>query len=57
MASLGLADSVTLFNASDCGRTFASNGSDTDHGWGNHHFVVVGGAARTSASSWVACPT
>ena len=57
MASLGLADSVTLFNASDFGRTFASNGSDTDHGWGNHHFVVVGGAARTSASSWVACPT
>jgi uncharacterized protein (DUF1501 family) len=36
---------VTLFTASDFGRTFASNGSGTDHGWGGHHFVV-GGAVR-----------
>ncbi len=33
---------VTLFTASDFGRTFASNGSGTDHGWGGHHFVVGG---------------
>ena len=45
MASLGLADSVTLFSASDFGRTLASNGAGTDHAWGNHQFVV-GGAAR-----------
>ncbi|MFG6468510.1 DUF1501 domain-containing protein [Roseateles sp. BYS87W] len=45
MASLGLADSVTLFSASDFGRTLASNGAGTDHGWGSHHFAV-GGAAR-----------
>lgn len=45
MAGLGLADNVTLFTASDFGRTLASNGSGTDHAWGNHH-VVVGGAAR-----------
>lgn len=45
MGALGLADSVTLFTASDFGRTFASNGSGTDHAWGNHH-LVVGGAAR-----------
>ncbi|MBW8845675.1 MAG: DUF1501 domain-containing protein [Burkholderiales bacterium] len=49
MISLGLADCVTLFSASDFGRTFASNGSGTDHAWGNHHFVV-GGAARGTGS-------
>lgn len=36
---------VTLFTASDFGRTFTSNGDGTDHGWGAHHFVV-GGAVR-----------
>jgi uncharacterized protein (DUF1501 family) len=40
-----LGDHVTLFTASDFGRTFASNGSGTDHGWGGHHFVVGGGVA------------
>jgi uncharacterized protein (DUF1501 family) len=40
-----LGDQVTLFTASDFGRTFASNGSGTDHGWGGHHFVVGGGVA------------
>lgn len=38
-------NNVTLFTASDFGRTFASNGSGTDHGWGGHHFVA-GGAVR-----------
>ena len=45
MRSMGLANNVTLFTASDFGRTLTSNGSGTDHGWGNHHFVV-GGAVR-----------
>lgn len=36
---------VTLFSASDFGRTFTSNGDGTDHGWGSHHFVV-GGAVK-----------
>jgi len=36
---------VTLFTASDFGRTFTSNGDGTDHGWGAHHFVV-GGAVK-----------
>lgn len=40
-----VADQVTLFTASDFGRTFTSNGDGTDHGWGSHHFVV-GGAVR-----------
>jgi uncharacterized protein (DUF1501 family) len=45
MASLGTSGQVTLFTASDFGRTFASNGDGTDHGWGAHHFVM-GGAVR-----------
>ncbi|MYM32317.1 DUF1501 domain-containing protein [Duganella sp. CY15W] len=48
MASLQGADmrkQVTLFTASDFGRTFTSNGDGTDHGWGSHHFVV-GGAVK-----------
>ena len=48
LATLGGADvrnAVTLFTASDFGRTFTSNGDGTDHGWGSHHFVV-GGAVK-----------
>ncbi|GGC58871.1 DUF1501 domain-containing protein [Undibacterium terreum] len=40
-----LRQQVTLFTASDFGRTFTSNGDGTDHGWGSHHFVV-GGAVK-----------
>jgi uncharacterized protein (DUF1501 family) len=38
---------VTLFTASDFGRTFTSNGDGTDHGWGSHH-LVMGGAVKGS---------
>jgi len=41
-AALGVAESVTTFTASDFGRTLASNGDGSDHGWGGHHFVVGG---------------
>jgi uncharacterized protein (DUF1501 family) len=41
----GLGSNVTLFTASDFGRTLNSNGQGSDHGWGAHHFVV-GGAVR-----------
>ncbi|MBB3120089.1 DUF1501 domain-containing protein [Pseudoduganella violacea] len=40
-----LREQVTLFTASDFGRTLSSNGDGTDHGWGAHHFVL-GGAVR-----------
>ena len=43
MQSLGVSNEVTLFTASDFGRSFAPNGDGTDHGWGGHHFVVGGG--------------
>ncbi len=40
---IGLADSVTLFTASDFGRTLTSNGNGSDHAWGGNH-IVMGGA-------------
>ena len=45
MSNIGGVDmrnNVTLFTASDFGRTITSNGDGTDHGWGSHHFVVGG---------------
>jgi uncharacterized protein (DUF1501 family) len=48
MSNIGGVDmrnNVTLFTASDFGRTITSNGDGTDHGWGGHHFVV-GGAVK-----------
>ena len=38
----GLLGNVTLFTASDFGRTLTNNGAGSDHGWGAHH-VVAGG--------------
>jgi uncharacterized protein (DUF1501 family) len=48
MTAWGIADKVTAFTASDFGRTLASNGDGTDHGWGSHH-LVVGGAVKGKA--------
>lgn len=45
LGSLGLLNNVTLFTASDFGRTLLSNGDGSDHGWGSHHFVA-GGAVK-----------
>jgi uncharacterized protein (DUF1501 family) len=42
---MGIANQVTSFTASDFGRTYASNGDGSDHGWGSHHFVL-GGAVK-----------
>ena len=42
---LGVQNQVTLFTASDFGRTYRSNGDGSDHGWGNHQFIV-GGAVK-----------
>lgn len=47
-ATLGVANQVTAFTASDFGRTLTSNGDGSDHGWGNHH-LMVGGAVRGRA--------
>jgi uncharacterized protein (DUF1501 family) len=42
---LGVANQVTTFTASDFGRTYVPNSGGTDHGWGNHHFIM-GGAVQ-----------
>ena len=42
MVELGIENDVTLFTASDFGRTLPINGDGTDHGWAGHHFVVGG---------------
>ena len=42
---LGVSDKVTTFTASDFGRTLASNGDGSDHGWGGHH-LILGGAVN-----------
>lgn len=39
---LGVQSSVTTFTASDFGRTYQSNGTGSDHGWGSHHIVMGG---------------
>jgi uncharacterized protein (DUF1501 family) len=45
LGAIGARERVTLFTASDFGRTLTSNGDGTDHGWGGHH-LVLGGAVR-----------
>ena len=45
MAEIKALDSVTLFTASDFGRTLTSNGDGSDHGWAGSHFVL-GGAVK-----------
>jgi uncharacterized protein (DUF1501 family) len=39
---LGSQNQVTLFTASDFGRTLTSNGNGSDHAWGGNHFVLGG---------------
>jgi uncharacterized protein (DUF1501 family) len=53
--TMGIADMVTTFTASDFGRTLASNGDGSDHGWGSHHFAV-GGAVKGQSFYGVAPP-
>jgi len=45
LGEVGLQDNVTLFTASDFGRTLKSNGNGSDHAWGGNHFVL-GGAVK-----------
>ena len=43
MKELGVHDDVTLFTATDFGRTLSSNGDGTDHAWGGNAIVMGGG--------------
>ena len=42
LVALGIQNNVTLFLASDFGRTLSSNGQGADHAWGGNVFVVGG---------------
>jgi uncharacterized protein (DUF1501 family) len=42
---IGVAQNVTTFTASDFGRTYPTNGTGSDHGWGSHQ-LVLGGAVQ-----------
>jgi uncharacterized protein (DUF1501 family) len=42
LVALNLQNQVTLFSASDFGRTLTSNDRGSDHAWGGNHFVVGG---------------
>src|SRR5438046_1307016 len=42
LGQMGVQNDVTIFTASDFGRTLTSNGDGSDHGWGSHHFVLGG---------------
>jgi len=45
MVAMGMENQVTLFTASDFGRTLTSNGRGSDHAWGGNQ-LVVGGAVQ-----------
>jgi uncharacterized protein (DUF1501 family) len=45
LVALGIENKVTLFTASDFGRTLTSNSRGSDHAWGGNHFVVGGAVA------------
>jgi uncharacterized protein (DUF1501 family) len=45
LVEMNVATQVTLFTASEFGRTLTSNSNGSDHGWGSHH-LVIGGAVR-----------
>jgi uncharacterized protein (DUF1501 family) len=44
-SEMGVPDRVTSFTLSDFGRTLQPSGVGTDHGWGNHHWIM-GGAVQ-----------
>ena len=44
-----LPNKVVQFTASDFGRTFPTNGSGSDHGWGSHHLIVGGDGSLASS--------
>jgi uncharacterized protein (DUF1501 family) len=45
LGEISMQNNVTLFTASDFGRSVGSNGNGSDHAWGGHS-VVMGGAVQ-----------
>jgi uncharacterized protein (DUF1501 family) len=49
LKNIGMNDKVTLFTASDFGRTFKTNSSGgTDHAWGNEQLIIGSGVNRNA---------
>ncbi len=42
MVAMGVQNNVTLFSASEFGRSLTSNAEGSDHAWGGHQFVMGG---------------
>ena len=42
LSEIGMFNEVTTFTTSEFGRSLASNGSGSDHGWGGHQIVMGG---------------
>ncbi len=42
LVELQMEDCVTVFSASDFGRTLTTNGLGSDHAWGGNHFIMGG---------------
>ena len=55
--AMGMGSDVTVFTASDFGRTMTTNGSGSDHGWGNHHFVFGGALDAMATNNIIGAPT
>ena len=49
--AMGVENSVTLFSASEFGRSLTSNAKGSDHAWGGNQFVV-GGAVKGKKNIW-----
>ena len=55
--AMNMGSDVTVFTASDFGRTMTTNGSGSDHGWGNHHFVFGGALDAMAPRNIIGAPT
>jgi uncharacterized protein (DUF1501 family) len=57
MSLIGMENQVTLFTASDFGRTLTSNGQGSDHAWGGNQLVVggsvLGKKSTASTRTWL----
>ena len=55
LGDMKLRNQVTTFTSAEFGRTLQPSGSGTDHGWGNHHFII--GDAVKGGDFYGAFPT
>lgn len=51
LVALGIENQVTLFSASDFGRTLTSNDLGSDHAWGGNHFDMGGSVVGKTSTA------